>query len=197
MSCGGCAASAAAGFHSFGLQARGGSRSANSLALIRAQVTKIELGELRCGILGRSTHSCSPSRHDIAYSVPERSHSEVGCPIQGSLHRGGYEFDHPVTRTEEYLKAARQALRHETQFIEGKSHQRIRAADTSRSSRAVARQVYLVRLGPRCLNLVGAIAKMGPSCGIMAFGGRPTHHPGLSRALVGRCAEAEGGGPRA
>ena len=95
----------------------------------------------------------------------------------------GYEFDHPVTRTEEYLKLLGQALRNEPSSFEETSQ--LRAANTSRPLERSAAELYLGALGAKMLSLAGALAD-GPSSD-----DRPTHHREAA-ATLDAAAEAAG-----
>jgi 5,10-methylenetetrahydromethanopterin reductase len=152
-------ASAAAGFHSYWLPSqRMGPDPLVSLALIGQQVPKIELGVAVRPTWPQHPLVLAQQALTIAYSVPDRFSLGVGVSHPAIVSSWGYEFDHPVTRTEEYLKLLGQALRNEPSSFEGKFISGSGPQILPDLAGGQPPKLYLGALGAKMLNLVGALA---------------------------------------
>jgi len=184
-------ASAAAGFNSYWLPSqRMGPDPLISLALIGQHVPKIELG-----IAVRPTWPQHPlvlaqQALTIAYSVPDRFSLGVGVSHPGIVSSWGYEFDHPVTRTEEYLKLLGQALRNEPSSFEGKFISGSGPQILPDLSGGQPPKLYLGALGAKMLSLAGALAD-----GTIVWMTGPRTIRSFTRPTLDAAAEAAGRRP--
>jgi 5,10-methylenetetrahydromethanopterin reductase len=152
-------AAAAAGFSSYWLPSlRTGPDPLISLALIGHQVPKIELGIAVRPIWPQHPFALAQQALTLARSVPGRLSVGIGASHAAIVPTWGYEFDHAVGRTEEYLKLLGPALRNEPSSLEGQFISGALTPMFPDLPDSPAPKLYVAALGPKMLNLAGALA---------------------------------------